>query len=142
MKIKQLEKATKVFEKIQKLDKEINELDKLALLIVNNKTDISFELKIENCNDNETTPQVEIDSDGSLSFKVDFDPRTSVVPWPLRFTRMDFGAISNTPNKNTKSLKNKLTETPTLQILGVLLGEKQRERQSLLMQLKSYGVAI
>ena len=142
MKIKQLEKATKVFEKIQKLDKEINELDKLALLIVNNKTDISFELKIENCNDNEATPQVEIDSDGSLSFKVDFDPRTSIVPWPLRFSRMDFGTISNTPNKNTKSLKNKLTETPTLQILGVLLDEKQRERQSLLMQLKSYGVAI
>lgn len=139
MKIKQLEKATKIFEKIKKLDKEITEFDKLALLIVNNKTNISFELNIETLKDNEETMKFGIDGDGSLTYKLDYTIK-DFLPWATRFSAMDIGAISNISKKNANSLKSMLSETPTLQILGILLGEKQRERESLLLQLKSYGI--
>ena len=142
MNIKKLEKATKIFEQIKVLDAQIIEIDRFAMLVANGEIKSSFELKVEDIGKKkEDEEKVSFDADGSL-IKGDSIPEYSF--------RINWGSIipcgltgsSDKKNKNEHLYKTELSENGTMQILGILLYEKQQQRQALIQKLQSYGVAV
>jgi hypothetical protein len=130
MNLKKLEKAAKIYEKIKELDAQIIEIDKFAMMAANQEIKASFELKIENLTkEKEDVPKVGFDGDGSLQFSYDRMMRSMMMPTFI---------YGQTPQKkdNEYLLKQNLSENNTLNILGILLYEKQSIRNALLSQLE------
>lgn len=136
MKIKDLEKATKVLDQIKILDSEIIEIDKLALLIADGSNVITIELKVQTLD--EAKKEV-LDSDGSL---IDHNRTRS---------HEFFGGILGhyrsicepiKPPAPLHLLRKELNESSALHILGLLLREKQFIRISLIEKIKKLGFKI
>lgn len=138
MDFKKLEKATKKLEKLKELDKEIIEIDKMAISILNNETKISFDLNVENI----TKKQDEeskgtIDEDGSLSvYKKMHEEMSRSLMWGIRIRES-----SEKKKENVNTLSKSINDKIALQILGVLLCEKNSERNSLIKELNLLGFA-
>ena len=138
MNIETLQKANKIFIEINKIDTEIKELEKVAHRAAEGKT-FSFELTSENKNnpnESDSIPAISFFDMMSNVQKHGFDPRHGAGPsgigmWNVVSTKEDTKSI----------LKNKINETITLQILGILLGDKLRKKDLLLSELEELGVS-
>lgn len=136
MNIKNLGKATKLYEEVRVLDAEIIEIDKMAMIVAEGETKSFFKLRIEDFIKKEEPVSSILDEDGSINadyFKKKIQKRLS----PISF----FGC-SNEEKKPKPGtiLKSKLSETVTMQILGILLCEKQSLRNNLLKRIEKLGV--
>lgn len=128
--IKALEKSAKIFEKIKKLDSEIIEIDKYALLVANGDCEPSFELHFVTQKNKEEIEEETNKSESSGTFF-------------YIHQLMSYKPITEASNNtNTEKLADTLTENATLQILGILLCEKYNKRTQLLKQLEKYGVQV
>lgn len=141
MKLPQLKKAQKLFERIQELDKEIIEIEKSADLIANKKTDIKLTLKV---NDQEEkvkdSEKVTLDEDGSLSFG------TGGYMDHMRRALYGFSMLpppSCNPKKECTIKQDYiLSDTVAIQVLGVILAEKLEARKLAIKALNKIGVEI
>lgn len=133
MDIKKLEKATIILKAIKNIDAEIIEIEKTAMLVANNDTESHFLLNVI---DNEK-PQEEENTEQENQG----DP-FSEFSGLLSFMAFRSSNKPEKENKNLHSLKCDLSVNATLQILGVLLYEKQTKRNKLINSLKKYGVNI
>ena len=132
MDIKKFEKAQKAYLKIKELDKQIIEIENLAMQIANGENSVSFEFKLT-----DLTPKEE---------KVKFDEDCSI----FHFAMPDFMASRVFPvfgggkpeNDQIKKYNTDISVNASLQILGVLLHEKQSSRTFLINQLNEIGVSI
>ncbi len=125
MELKQLKIASKLLGKIEAIDKEIIEIDKIALLILNNETKINFDLGVENLSENKDSGETK---DSLNPFK-DLEARMIMMPW--------FSQPEKPKNKNTLSISDKINDKLALQILGVILCEKNKERDFLIKKINS-----
>ena len=130
MDLKQLKIASKLLEKLEAIDKEIIEIDKMALSILNNETKINFDLKVENLSENKDSEQAK-DSSSPLN---DLEKRMmmaiQIPTWALSQPEIP-------KNKNTLSISDKIDDKLALQILGVILCEKNKERHVLIQKINS-----
>ena len=133
MDIKKFEKAQKAYLKIKELDKQIIEIENLAMQIANGENSVSFEFKLTDLNPKEE--KVKFDEDGSIyQFGIpEFMAHHRIFPV--------FGG-AKPENDQTKKYNIDISINASLQILGVLLHEKQINRTALLNQLNEIGVSI
>lgn len=139
MDFKKLEKATKIYGEIKALDAEIIEIDRFAMLVANGEIKSSFTLTVEDVGKKkEDETKVSFDEDGSL---VGLHKKMmSSLMMPMWFCS---GSVSlESENENYHTLKNELSENATLNVLGVLLCEKQAKRRILLNSLDKLGVSV
>ncbi|HZW66383.1 MAG TPA: hypothetical protein VFF23_11875 [Hanamia sp.] len=141
MDFKKLERATKIYEQLKQLDKEIIEIDRFAMLVANGEIKSSFELKIDDIGKKkEDSDKVGFDEDGSL-IKGTSDSLYEQMRRSFYMPILSFGCdTGKETDKNVHLLKNELSENATMSILGVLLQEKQFKRTNLLTQLQRLGV--
>ena len=130
MHIKELEKATAMLQRIKILDNEIIEIEKIAMIVANNDIDTNFQLKVidkENTSEDDEQKPVEFDFGEYSGF--------------LGFMAFRNDESKKKENKNVHTINYDLSITATMQILGVLLYEKQTLRQSIIKKLNKYGVS-
>ena len=140
MNLKLIEKATVTLEEIKKLDKDIIAIDALAIALVSGEIKTSFSIQGEKKKEDRVC---RIDEDGDLKMGTGENQSKSI-------ERMLFGGLSGLihypervqESKPDYQLQFDLTEETTLQLLGVLLGDKQRKRESLIVQLKNLGFTL
>jgi hypothetical protein len=141
MNINKLEKATKILEKIKLIDAEIIEIDKLAHIILNNETNIQLAINVENLTKaKEAKEKVSFDEDGSMTIedKAIDAFRNSFYPADRFKIYMDGVRTKKSDRNFSQPLSDKLT----LQILGVLLCEKNAIKDSLMKKLVGFGFSI
>lgn len=130
MDLKQLKIASKLLEKLEVIDKEIIEIDKIALSILNNETKINFNLKVENLSKNKDSEETK---DSSNHLLKDLQRMT----WPVQIPTWALNQPETLKNQNTLSISNKIDDKLALQILGVILCEKNKERDVLIEKINS-----
>lgn len=130
MDLKQLKTALKLLEKLEDIDKEIIEIDKMALSILNNETKINFDLKVENLSENKDSEQSK-DSSSPLN---DLEKRMMMA---IQIPTWALSQLETPKNKNTLSISNRIDDKLALQILGVILCEKNKERDFLIKKINS-----
>lgn len=142
MDFKKLKKATQLLQELEIIDKEIIEIDKMALSIVTNETKIEFDLKVENISKTKKdNALVTIDEDGSLV--IPKQETENSVPSFLRImlTGASLEKSSSIKNKNNISISKQIDDKIALQILGVILSEKNTERENIIKKLNRLGVS-
>jgi hypothetical protein len=88
----------------------------------------------------EDEEKVSFDADGSL---VKGEQNTMRGLYHSIIMPLSWGCSSTPEKKENEHLyKTELSEMGTMQILGILLYEKQQQRQVLIQKLQSYGVAV
>lgn len=136
MNYKKLEKATRILAQIKELDQSIIQIDRIALIIANGGGNSSFTLSVQEHKKAEDD-KVKFDEDGSLTQGI--DSYTSMIrKYVMWYDPVSQPADNHT--SNTHNLNMALSENATLQILGVLLGEKHRQRDLLMGELARLGV--
>ena len=134
MNLKQIEKATKIVEELKSLDKSIIELDKMAIKIVNDAKDIKINIS---CTLPEEDKKENIfDEDGSLKI----EPTPTSISWGSIFVYSSTQKVEE--NKNELSITESLTDISALQLIGVLILDKQNKRKELINQLNKLGANI
>lgn len=143
MNLKKLEKATKIYEQIKIIDAHIIQIEKLAMLAASGEIKSSFQLKIEDIGEkNKEAEKVKFDEHGSLIKTNPESLREKMLQqmnWMPFFTGFE---NKNEQNKHQHLLEQELSENLTLQILGILLYEKNTLKKSYLSQLEKLGVLI
>ena len=136
MSIKQIDRAYKSVKKIKVLDKEIIAIDAFALSLIDGNMKTSFSIK----GFKPKEAKVRIDEDGDLIMpknEIDHseDSKNSFFAFAqLMHRREPIKKI--TPDHR---LKFEISDETTLQMLGVLLSEKQNKREKLIQELKQTG---
>lgn len=137
MKIKELEKATGMLQDVKILDNEIIEIEKMAMLIANNDTESMFTLQVwDKDKEQEEKNKASFDEDGSLQV-----PGSSFADY-LMSGMLPFVTPKFDKNEHISTIKYDLSINASMQILGVLLWEKQNKRQNLIKKLNKYGINI
>lgn len=141
MNIKKLEIATRILADLKKLDAEIIEIEKFAMKIANGQVKSSFTLNLYELGKRHKEDKVSFDEDGSLvrGNRPDIMSRFMRSHFPPNFIIMD-DFEEEKPSKD--KLKYELSDTTTLQVLGVILGEKTTIRSKMIKQLNRYGISI
>jgi hypothetical protein len=124
MELKQLDKATKIYSDIQKIDAEIIEIERLASLVANGEVKSSFELKVVDKQKQEVRfRQLTEDGDIIRPNCVTFDHLHN---FPLSILRLQNYNNKESKSRSANTLSSNLSESTTLQILAVLLNEKKK----------------
>lgn len=131
MKLSRLAKINEGFVLLTKIDKEVMEIEKLASEIVTNRVSLDLELKCIN-HDKKVSSQV-LDANGDL-----ISETSSSSGW----TFYSFKAEEPKPKENESVYKESMGDTLALQVLGLLLRDKQDKRNIILNQFKQWGVEI
>lgn len=140
MDFKKLEKAARIYKEIQSLDKEIIEIDRMAHLVANGKVESVFELKVKDLQKIEDEKaKVSFDEDGSLFSEDRNDDMRYFFISPIKSA---YGISKPKINTNEIVLKETISENTTLNLLAVILSEKQSKRDSLIKQIQKTGVLI
>lgn len=144
MNLKKIEKASKIVEQIKRLDAAIIEIDRFALMIANQDSPCIIDLKADDEKKKaEESNKVRFDEDGSL-----LNPGHEDIMERMRRSMLGFAPggwltpSCGTPKDTRVSLVAEMSNTETLQVLGILLGNKQAQRGALLHQLQQIGVNI
>jgi len=141
MNINKLEKATKILEQIKAIDAEIIEIDKLAIIILNNETNIQLALNVENLTKaKEAKEKVTFDEDGSMSISERAMDEYRNLYFPSDRIKMMLNGMN--PKTSDRNFSQPLSDKLTLQILGVLLCEKNAIKDSLIKKLVGFGFSI
>jgi hypothetical protein len=135
---KKIKHTAELFEKIQKLQKGISKIENLAQFVSDNDVKGKLDLSIGPDFLKNTIVKVE----GSFDFSQDYMARVLLEnhPYPTAFGR--FKTTNTKKNDNDKNLSDELSETATMQILGILLCEKQKKLSLLIDELKENGIFI
>jgi hypothetical protein len=138
---KQLIKCNKALRKIEKLDSEIINIEKITMLVSNGEFESSFELKIRDLSRKDRKQQESLfDGDGSLNF--DNTPYGLLASLSKLYGCSSYQLQAKKEEKFDFTLKPTLSESSILRILGILLAELQYERESLLNELQRHGIKI
>lgn len=125
MDIKKIQQASKWLERVAILDSEIKEITDMAIFIASNPSEIMFSLKVLDVN---PTGKV-LDEDGSLQKQENYAPgRMSIM-------EMFLGNVGQRPSQKPKfkfDINKVIPDTLTLELLGVLLENKHKERDTLI----------
>lgn len=141
MELNKLERAGKLLAEIKKLDVDIIEIEKVAMMAANGEAETFFELKVVDIKKQiEDSEKLQLDEDGSL-LKPSYTYTSLFEKYAMPFSWMETKPQS-TEKKNELVLNNALSERATMLILGVLLEEKQSKRLRYINKLKNLGVAI
>lgn len=135
MEIKELEQATKILQSIKILDNEIAEIEKIAMIVANSDTGSSIELKVVDYD--KPAEATKEDNDEEVDDK---DPFMGLG----MFAYISRNHNSDNPKKedNVHRINYDLSLNGTMQMLGVLLYEKQSKRTLLIKKLNKYGINI
>ncbi len=130
MNLKRLEEAKRAFEVLQKLDQEIIQIEKIAMDIANNKRELKFSLGYE---DTSKSKESVLDSDGSIipGGMYSFSSMSSI-----------WSPIKETPPVKEIGVNEVISDTQALQMLGVLLHDKQLQRSNILEVFEKWGIDI
>lgn len=134
MKIKSINSIKTLFEELQKVDKEILDLNKLAKKISNGVKSVSLKFSIKE----DKPKKLEFDEDGSIIKRggTAFDPS-----YIFRSLYLDFntGKTGVDSDQETSTMEVELNETNTLQIFHYLLMDKNYRRDQIIEKLKEKG---
>ena len=140
MNIKTLKKAIKINSQIDTLDKEIIEIDKMAMLIANE--DAMFSFSLDGLRPEKEEEKKESDDHGTDAYSYgmmqDILRRYNQ---PFMMGWADVGKDKK-KDKKTFSIKYSISTSVSLQILGVLLLDKQSKRTHLISQISKLGVSL
>lgn len=132
MEIKKLDIAQKFYSEIKELDKQIIEIDKIARLTVNGNNKLNL---IYSCEDFTGKEKINVlDSDNSL-----INPGNPSIYFSSIF---DHKPIFLAPNPNICKLNYEMSESLGLEILAVLIRQKQERRKVLLASLQNLGFKL
>lgn len=131
MEFKKLDKAQKYYEQVKKLDAEIIEIEKLAQLMADGGK-VSFEISCEPVS-NKKKEKV-LDEDGSLIIS-SFQKRLSDDMRMYMYGGFGCSPTITVEKPKKNNIKAQVADTVGLQVLGVLLAEKNKERSSIIKRL-------
>lgn len=133
MNLTQLAQAKEKFEEVLKLDAEIKEIDKLANLIANGVAKVNLTLAIHDTTVKEPVKELMDNEDpfDRISRLLGDIPRIGT-----------WGGTPEPKKDNGQQIKSELSDYVGLNILAILLSEKQAKRAKLLNSLSRMGVAI
>ena len=137
MNLKDLKTATTILRKVESLDQLINEIEKIAISIANNKTKSSFSFSIKTTDlskKEEESNEIHFDADGSLHFS-----RQKPIALMGIWERMNQLTPPVPEDKNSEQLSFDLSEEESLMLLEIMVKKKMFERELLLEQLSDYG---
>jgi len=139
MELKKIEQANKLFLSIKKLDAEIIELDKFAQLLLNGGSDTRINLSFEP--KKEKKEKVKFDEDGSL---ITGTPTANLSALTYTFSFSGLSGLCSSSDKSEKEseLKQSISENTMLQVIGVLIGQKNNEREIHLKGLTKMGFKL
>lgn len=133
-----MDKALKIYEKVQKLDGEIIKLEKLAMQLANDETEVSIDFKVLNLTKKkEDEDKIGFDEDGSLK---KMQERHTFLLSSLYF--QPFSTTPETKKVSTDIYNHSISSYTALNICGMLLQDKLSKREKLIEKLKSIGVKI
>lgn len=144
---KKIEKIALIIKQIQVLDIEISKIDRYALLVANNKTKATIKLTIDDLENNTSTNKSSMHGDhmsDSWAYFIDHFSRIESPPHSYYPFNKPSGLpqIMQFKSTNNNSITDELSENSTMQILGIILGEKQRKMAGLINELQAMGVKI
>ncbi len=143
MNLKKLENATKILEKIKVLDAEIIQIEKFAILVASGETKINLDLKCEDLRKKEDEAnKVDLDEDGSIRNGNIINPVPHFEVGGFLSEYLGRWKPPSNLSKNETSIKQELSDTSTLSILGVILCEKQEARRKLIESIKQMGFTV
>lgn len=136
MKLNTLDRATKLYNRIQELDKQIVEVEKYAHRLANHTLEVTVHFSIPN-----TEPEkVTFDEDGSIraygqSPLKNLIQEMQAFRWPTYSTD---GVVKGTQEQ----MNFTITETMALQMVGIVIQQKANMRRALINELKGLGYEI
>jgi len=137
MELNVISKASKLMEKIKSIDSEIINIEKNAMIIMEKTTKTSIDILIDDIDKKEEEKKkVTIDDDGSLII----GDKPNTTGWGFSF----IPSISTPELK--EEIQNKinihLTPTSIMQVFGIIIHEKNQQRNRLINQLEKLGFSI
>ena len=130
MNLKKLEKATKIVSKIKTIDSQLQQIEKLALQVVNNEVKIEQVLKITKLKQEEEETKAPASQEEAV--KMIFSKLMSNRPI---FSDGVMIMRSEAPDNNkTENFHNNISNKLALQILAVFIEERNAERKKLVNQ--------
>lgn len=148
MNIKQLERSQKMYSDLKILDAEIIEIEKVAILIANGNAEVNLSLNVKDTTQNkEEIAEVEFDEGTPLrsslgGFSVNMGIITSWRTGESMFEKIYGKKAIEKENTSGTNLKACLCENLSLNVLAILLYDKQDRREKLIRNLKRIGVTI
>lgn len=136
MEISKMDSVLKIYQKIKDLDDEIIGLEKIGLQLVNDSTEVCFDLKINN--------HTEKEKEDALQKKDEYSTE-NIFDQLMRGSMMTYSSYLNGANKtnsNEKVYSHKISVYTALSICGILLKDKQYKREELVNKLSEFGVKI
>lgn len=130
--IAKFEKAGKLFDQIKKLDSEIIEIDKFAMLSANGDNKASLSMSIDK--EKEEVVKPVLDEDNSLA--------RGLLSYISPFSWSEGYRAKSTQADDKHCVSYEVSVNVTMQILGVLLREKQIQRDALIVKLNKMGVIL
>ncbi len=136
MKLKDLDLITKVHQKIKFLDEQISKLNAIAVKVVNNEANVILNLEVlDVLAKKEYDKKNIIDTDGDIRI----GNSTSIFDLSLYST--NYLKVNKTP-EYIYNIKEDLEETLLLDLLAVLISNKQEQRKKLLNKLKKFKIEL
>lgn len=129
MNLKKLEKATKIVSKIKTIDSQLQQIEKLALQVVNNEVKIEQVLKITKLKQEEEETKAPESQEEAV--KMIFSKLMSNRPV---FSGGMFMRSEAPDNNKTENFHNNISNKLALQILAVFIEERNAERKKLVNQ--------
>jgi len=134
MEISKMDSVLKIYQKIKDLDDEIVGLEKVGLQLVNDSTEVCFDLKITN--------HTEKEKEDALQKKDEYSTE-NIFEQMMRSSILTYSSYLNQPPKsNEKVFSHKISVYTALSICGILLKDKQYKREVLVNKLSEFGVKI
>ena len=131
MNLKKIEKATKIVSKIKTIDSQLQQIEKLALQVVNNEVKIEQVLKITKLKQEEEE-ETKAPASQEEAVKMIFSKLMSNRPI---FSDGVMIMRSEAPDNNkTENFHNNISNKLALQILAVFIEERNAERKKLVNQ--------
>lgn len=138
----QFEKAQKLYKTVQDITAEIIQIESIAETIASRQTKVVLSLRVDDLTAvEEEKGKVSFDQDGSLIHGVPtYNPMQSL----YSMFRIPDGRIGIASCKSNSGINKEysISDTVTLQVLGVLLADKIQERNNAMKLLAKIGVSL
>lgn len=129
---------------IKSIDLEIIKIEKLAIILAENKTETTLELSVNDLTEKESEEnKVKIDEDGGFCRGGYTSPTNHFMDaLNYRIETIMGGERSDCRVEKKKNYNVKISEYAALNILGVLLGEAQQRRKKLVDSINKIGIEL
>ena len=148
MKLKDFAKITKVYDEIKALDVELKNLHKIAQSVAHNESEVKLNLNITDLKlKTKLAKENIVNSDGDLMLPRDFDD--SMIPTAEYISNMVYGKTNTTVYKMSipkpayeSEYTDSLCDVSSLEILGLLIGNKENKKNALIKSLAKYKITL